>query len=87
MLKENALINSGSNRPVALSGDSSVGRAIDCRSIGRVFNSLSPDLFRGRHSLSCWIKLTIFHVLLAQLAERTTFNRVAMGSSPIQDNI
>ena len=28
MLKEKTLINSGSNRPVALSGDSSVGRAI-----------------------------------------------------------
>ena len=25
-------------------GDSSVGRAVDCRSIGRVFDSLSPDL-------------------------------------------
>lgn len=50
MLKENALINSGSNRPVALSGDSSVGRAIDCRSIGHLFESGCPefDLSRGR---------------------------------------
>lgn len=36
-----------SDRPYTLSGDSSVGRAIDCRSIGRVFNSPSPDLFKG----------------------------------------
>ena len=41
MLKEKTLINSGSNRPEALSGESTVGRAIDCRSIGRVFNSLA----------------------------------------------
>ena len=27
-----------------LAGDSSVGRAIDCRSIGRVFNSHLPEI-------------------------------------------
>ena len=29
---------------IKLTGDSSVGRAVDCRSIGRVFDSPSPDL-------------------------------------------
>uniref|UniRef100_A0A6C0C5C1 Uncharacterized protein n=1 Tax=viral metagenome TaxID=1070528 RepID=A0A6C0C5C1_9ZZZZ len=27
-----------------ITGDSSVGRAVDCRSIGRVFNSPSPEI-------------------------------------------
>ena len=30
--------------PICNTGYSSVGRAIDCRSIGRVFNSHCPDL-------------------------------------------
>ena len=39
-------INYDQNQTVALiqSGDSSVGRAVDCRSIGRVFDSHLPDL-------------------------------------------
>ena len=28
-----------------ITGDSSVGRAVDCRSIGRVFNSPSPEIY------------------------------------------
>ena len=42
----------GSTVILTLSGDSSVGRAVDCRSIGRVFDSPSPDLLCGRNCLN-----------------------------------
>ena len=48
-------INYDQNQTVALiqSGDSSVGRAVDCRSIGRVFDSHSPEIWSklGEQSL------------------------------------
>ena len=37
---------------LTFAGDSSVGRAVDCRSIGRVFDSPSPDLLCGRNCLN-----------------------------------
>ena len=37
---------------LTFAGDSSVGRAVDCRSIGRVFDSPSPDLLYGRNCLN-----------------------------------
>ena len=37
---------------LTFTGDSSVGRAVDCRSIGRVFDSPSPDLLYGRNCLN-----------------------------------
>jgi hypothetical protein len=42
-------------RASRVAGDSSDGRAVDCRSTGRVFDSPSPDLVRFRKkSFSPW---------------------------------
>ena len=44
-------LNKSSKNQTVTPGHSSVGRAIDCRSIGRLFDSDCPDLYEGCKSL------------------------------------
>ena len=67
------------NLDVQKTGDSSDGRAVDCRSTGRVFNSLSPE--------SIYKVKTFFRTLCGAVEERVAHNHKVGRSKLLTANI